>query len=90
MTYWLGKDVEVYMTTEQKWLAVSGTYNVTGMTARHMHHVVSNLRKIIAALRPELTRRGERLGNAVLPVFLKAWIFEGARGCFFVTHKFFT
>ena len=33
MTYWLGKDVEVYMTTEQKWLAVSGTYNVTGMTA---------------------------------------------------------
>ena len=33
MTYWLGKDVEVYMTTEQKYLAVSGTFNVTGMSA---------------------------------------------------------
>ena len=33
MTYWLGKDVDIFMTTEQKWLAVSGTYNVTGMTA---------------------------------------------------------
>ena len=33
MTYWLGKDVEIFMTTEQKNLAVSGNYAATGMTA---------------------------------------------------------
>tara|TARA_R100001594_G_scaffold47947_1_gene80832 strand:- start:7953 stop:8603 length:651 start_codon:yes stop_codon:yes gene_type:complete len=33
MTYWLGKDVDIFMTTEQKWLAVSGNYNATGMAA---------------------------------------------------------
>ena len=33
MTYWLGKDVDIFMPTEQKWLAVSGTYNAAGMTA---------------------------------------------------------
>ena len=32
MTYWLGKDVDIFMTTEQEHLAVSGTYNVAGMT----------------------------------------------------------
>jgi len=32
MTYWLGKDVDIFMTTEQKHLAVSGNYAATGMT----------------------------------------------------------
>ena len=32
MTYWIGKDVDIYMTTEQKYLAVSGQSNVSGMS----------------------------------------------------------
>ena len=32
MTYWLGKDVDIFMTTEQRRLAVSGNYAATGMT----------------------------------------------------------
>ena len=33
MTYWIGKDVDIYMTTEQKYLAVSGNKGSSGMTA---------------------------------------------------------
>lgn len=33
MTYWLGKDVDIFMTTEQRYLGVSGTYNTAGMSA---------------------------------------------------------
>ena len=35
MTYWLGKDVNVYMTTEQKFLAVSGQSDTSGMSATY-------------------------------------------------------
>ena len=33
MTYWIGKDVDIYMTTEQIHLAVSGTEATDGMSA---------------------------------------------------------
>ncbi len=33
MTYWIGKDVDIYMTTEQKYLAVSGNKGTSGMSA---------------------------------------------------------
>jgi len=33
MTYWLGKDVNIHMTTEQKYLAVSGQSDTSGMSA---------------------------------------------------------
>ena len=33
MTYWLGKDVDIYITTEQLNLAVSGNITTNGMTA---------------------------------------------------------
>ena len=33
MTYWLGKDVDIYITTEQLYLAVSGNITTNGMTA---------------------------------------------------------
>ena len=35
MTYWIGKDVDIYMTTEQKYLAVSGQSDTSGMTATY-------------------------------------------------------
>jgi len=35
MTYWLGKDVDIFMTTEQRHLGVSGTFNVAGMLPIH-------------------------------------------------------
>lgn len=35
MTYWIGKDVDVYMTTEQKFLAVSGNITADGMSATY-------------------------------------------------------